>query len=132
MPLDPGQGGSGAKNVLGTTLEVCSLKPRTGFFRTGCCETGPEDGGVHTVCVQVDAAFLEYSKSVGNDLSTPAPHYGFAGLKPGDRWCLCAPRWKEALDAGKAPPVILTATHEATLEWATLDELLEHAVGASA
>jgi uncharacterized protein (DUF2237 family) len=131
MPDDP-QAGGGPKNVLGTALETCSLKPKTGFFRTGCCETGPEDHGVHTVCVQVDATFLELSKSMGNDLSTPAPQYGFAGLKPGDRWCLCAPRWKEALDAGKAPPVILTATHEATLAFVTLDDLLAHAVGASA
>ena len=130
MPDDPQSGGQ--RNVLGTFLETCSLKPRTGFFRSGCCETGPEDRGVHTVCVQVTAEFLAYSKSVGNDLSTPAPEYGFDGLKPGDRWCLCAPRWAEALKAGKAPPVILTATHEATLAYATLDDLVAHAVGPSA
>ena len=130
MPDDPRAGGQ--RNVLGTILETCSLKPRTGFFRTGCCETGPEDRGVHTVCVQVTADFLAFSKSVGNDLSTPAPEYGFDGLKPGDRWCLCAPRWAEALKAGKAPHVILTATHEATLAYATLDDLVAHAVGPSA
>ncbi len=125
--FDDAQGGAGPRNVLGGVLQTCSLEPRTGFFRTGCCETGPQDRGVHTVCVQVSAEFLAYSKSVGNDLSTPAPHYGFAGLKPGDRWCLCAPRWKEALDAGKAPAVILTATHEATLAFVSLDELVAHA-----
>src|SRR3954452_25150633 len=127
MP-DDFQAGPSQRNVLGGALETCSLKPRTGFFRTGCCETAPEDRGMHTVCVVMSAAFLEYSKSVGNDLSTPAPQYGFAGLKPGDRWCLCAPRWKEALLAGKAPQVVLTATHEATLQIVTLDQLVEHAV----
>lgn len=126
MPDDPRSGGQ--KNVLGGPLAVCSLKPRTGFYRTGCCETGPEDRGVHTVCVELTAEFLAYSKSMGNDLSTPAPQYGFEGLKPGDRWCLCAPRWKEALDAKRAPKVILTATHEDMLAYATLDELVDHAV----
>ena len=117
--------------MLGGPLATCSLRPRTGFFRTGCCETSPDDHGVHTVCVEMTAEFLAYSKSKGNDLSTPAPQYGFDGLQPGDRWCLCAPRWKEALDAGKAPRVILTATHENTLAYVTLDNLVEHAVSSS-
>ena len=116
------------RNVFGGVLQTCSLKPRTGFYRTGCCETGPDDRGMHTVCVEVTAAFLAFSKAAGNDLSTPWPDAGFAGLKPGDRWCLCAPRWKEALDAGSAPRVVLTATHEATLQLVTLDELVAHAV----
>ena len=103
------------KNVLGGDLAPCSTAPRTGFYRDGCCNTGPEDVGSHTVCVIATAEFLEFSKSRGNDLSTPVPDFGFPGLKPGDRWCLCAPRWKEALDAGVAPPVVLEATHEETL-----------------
>ena len=119
---------TGQRNVLGGPLQACSLKPRTGFFRTGCCETGPEDAGVHSVCVEMTEEFLSFSAEVGNDLSTPAPEYGFVGLKAGDRWCLCAPRWKEALDAGKAPRVLLTSTHEATLEFVSLDELVAHAV----
>lgn len=112
-----------ARNVLGTELEDCSNEPLTGFYRTGCCETGSDDIGVHTVCAVMTEDFLAFSKSVGNDLSTPAPHFGFAGLKPGDRWCLCASRWVEALEAGKAPRVILTATHAATLEFAAIDDL---------
>jgi len=92
-----------ARNVLGGELLPCSFDPVTGFFRNGCCETGPHDTGLHTVCAVMTAEFLAFSKQVGNDLSTPVPEYGFAGLKPGDRWCLCAPRWKEALDAGAAP-----------------------------
>jgi uncharacterized protein len=111
------------KNVLGGELQACSLNPRTGFYRDGCCNTGPEDVGVHTVCVEVTADFLAFSKARGNDLSTPVPMYRFPGLKPGDRWCLCAERWKEALIAGKAPAVILAATHEATLKYVTLEEL---------
>ncbi|MCX6047540.1 MAG: DUF2237 domain-containing protein [Chloroflexi bacterium] len=114
---------SKAKNVLGNELQSCSESPRTGFYRDGCCNTGPEDAGVHTVCVVTTAAFLEFSKARGNDLSTPMPMYGFPGLKPGDQWCLCAERWKEALQAGKAPSVILAATHEATLQYVTLEEL---------
>jgi uncharacterized protein (DUF2237 family) len=117
-----------AKNVLGEELESCSLAPVTGFFRNGCCETGPHDLGLHTVCAVMTAEFLAYSKSVGNDLSTPVPDYGFPGLKPGDRWCLCAPRWKEALDAGAAPQVVLAATHEETLAIVTLGVLKDHAV----
>ncbi len=127
MPLDD-TGSSRAKNVLGTALQTCSLDPRTGFTRSGCCETGPEDIGSHTVCAEVTAAFLAFSKSSGNDLSTPRPDYGFAGLKPGDRWCLCAPRWREALDAGCAPAVVLAATHEAALDYTNLESLKQHAV----
>ena len=94
-----------SRNVLGDRLDVCSLNPMTGFFRDGCCDTGREDFGSHTVCAVMTAAFLEFSKSRGNDLSTPIPEIGFHGLKPGDRWCLCAPRWREALEAGHAPRV---------------------------
>ncbi len=120
----------GGRNVLGGKLETCSLNPMTGFFRNGCCETGPGDLGVHVVCTQVTAEFLTFSKERGNDLSTPAPEYGFPGLTPGDRWCLCAARWKEALDAGVAPPVVLRATHMAVLEFVDLDDLKAHAVDA--
>ena len=117
----------GARNVLGGELEPCSGKPVTGFFRNGCCETGPDDLGLHTVCVVMSAEFLSYSKAVGNDLSTPQPAYHFPGLKPGDRWCLCAPRWKEALDAGMAPQVVLEATHEETLAIVPLGVLKDYA-----
>ena len=103
----------------------------TGFYRDGCCNTGPDDLGVHTVCALMTAEFLEFSRARGNDLSTPVPESGFPGLKPGDRWCLCAARWKEALDAGMAPRVVLTATHEATLEFVSLDELKKYAVDLS-
>ena len=120
----------GARNVLGGDLEPCSIDPVTGFFRNGCCETGPEDVGLHTVCAVMTADFLAFSKAVGNDLSTPQPAFGFAGLKPGDRWCLCAPRWKEALDAGFAPPVVLEATHEETLAITPLGVLKDYAVEA--
>jgi uncharacterized protein (DUF2237 family) len=120
---------SRARNVLGGPLRPCSLEPLTGFFRTGCCETGPEDHGLHTICVEVTEEFLAFSKERGNDLSTPMPEYGFTGLKPGDRWCLCAPRWKEAYDAGVAPPVILHATHEATLLVVSLEALRQYACG---
>jgi uncharacterized protein len=99
-----------AKNVLGGKLEVCSKQPMTGFFRDGCCNTGPEDVGSHTVCVVLTEEFLDFSKSVGNDLSTPNLQWGFPGLQTGNRWCLCAPRWQEALDAGFAPKVVLAAT----------------------
>jgi uncharacterized protein (DUF2237 family) len=118
----------GARNVLGTELMPCSLNPVTGFFRNGCCETGPDDLGLHTVCAVMTAEFLAWSKAAGNDLSTPLPQYGFKGLKPGDRWCLCAPRWKEALDAGMAPQVVLESTHEETLAIVTLGVLKDHAV----
>ncbi|MDX5393367.1 MAG: DUF2237 domain-containing protein [Pseudomonadota bacterium] len=116
-----------ARNVLGGELKPCSMDPVTGFFRNGCCETGPHDLGLHTVCAVMTAEFLAYSKAVGNDLSTPVPESAFPGLKPGDRWCLCAPRWKEALDAGCAPRVILEATHEETLAIVPLGVLKDHA-----
>lgn len=115
-------------NVLGTELEACSFDPLTGFYRDGCCNTGGEDLGVHTVCVLLTAEFLRFSKSAGNDLSTPRPEYGFAGLNPGDRWCLCASRWQEAFEAGAAPQVVLAATHRSTLEWVGLDDLRAHGV----
>jgi uncharacterized protein len=119
---------NGAKNVLGDRLEVCSLSPMTGFFRDGCCETSREDIASHTVCAVITAGFLEYSKSCGNDLSTPVPEFGFPGLKPGDRWCLCAPRWQEALQAGRAPRVVLRATHEGALSFCSLADLKRLAV----
>ena len=120
----------GARNVLGGPLASCSTSPMTGFYRNGCCETGPHDLGIHTVCAVMTAEFLDYSRSVGNDLSTPAPQFGFSGLRPGDRWCLCAPRWKEALDAGAAPRVVLEATHEETLAIVPLGVLKDYAVEA--
>ncbi len=117
-----------ARNVLGTELATCSMDPLTGFYRDGCCNTGGTDYGIHTVCVVMTAEFLEFSSSVGNDLSTPIPEYGFPGLKPGDRWCLCAQRWQEAFLAGKAPQVCLEATHMSTLEFVDLEDLQAHAV----
>ena len=114
------------KNILGTNLEVCSLNPITGFTRSGCCETGPEDLGQHTVCAEVTDEFLQFSKLQGNDLMTPRPEFNFTGLKPGDRWCLCASRWLEALEEGIAPPLILEATHEKALEIIDLAELKYH------
>lgn len=119
-----------ARNVLGGQLLACSYAPLTGFYRTGCCESGPEDLGRHLVCVRVTAEFLAFSKRVGNDLSTPRPEYRFAGLRPGDRWCLCALRWKEALEAGVAPPVVLEATNELTLRFIDLDTLKANASSA--
>ena len=119
-----------ARNVLGTELIPCSLDPVTGFFRNGCCETSHEDVGMHTVCAVMTAEFLAFSRSVGNDLSTPLPEAAFPGLQPGDRWCLCAPRWKEALDAGAAPQVVLESTHEETLAIVPLGILKDHAVEA--
>jgi uncharacterized protein (DUF2237 family) len=116
-----------ALNVLGTDLEPCSFEPLTGFHRDGCCNTGGEDVGVHTVCTLVTAEFLDFSKAAGNDLSTPHPEYGFPGLQPGDRWCLCAARWQEAFEAGMAPQVVLNATHRATIEWVSLSDLQAHA-----
>ncbi|WP_296597961.1 DUF2237 domain-containing protein [Phenylobacterium sp.] len=121
---------AGARNVLGGELTPCSFDPVTGFFRNGCCETGPHDVGMHTVCAVMTDEFLSYSRSVGNDLSTPRPDLGFAGLKAGDRWCLCAPRWKEALDAGAAPQVVLESTHEETLAIVPLGVLKDYAVEA--
>ena len=117
-----------ARNVLGGELEPCSLNPVTGFYRNGCCETGPEDVGQHTVCAVMTDTFLAFSMAAGNDLSTPRPEFDFPGLKPGDRWCVCAPRWKEAYDAGCAPPVLLESTHQYSLEFVSLDELRAHAV----
>jgi len=117
-------------NVLGGILQPCSVEPLTGFYRDACCNTGPEDRGVHTVCAIMTAPFLAFSKAHGNDLSTPMPQYGFAGLKPGDRWCLCAMRWKEAFEAGAAPRVVLAATHLSALEFCDLDALREHAIDA--
>ena len=119
---------AGARNVLGAELVPCSLDPVTGFFRNGCCETGPHDVGMHTVCAVMTAEFLAFSKAAGNDLSTPRPNLGFPGLQPGDRWCLCAPRWKEALDADAAPQVVLESTHEETLAIVPLGVLKDYAV----
>jgi hypothetical protein len=116
-----------ALNVLGEPLQACSFDPLTGFYRDGCCHTGPDDVGTHVVCARVTAEFLAFSHAVGNDLSTPRPEWRFAGLKPGDRWCLCVRRWKEALTAGVAPPVILEATHASTLQFVDLDTLRQHA-----
>jgi uncharacterized protein (DUF2237 family) len=116
-----------AKNVLGDDLEPCGLDPLTGFYRDGCCATGAEDIGLHVVCARMTADFLDFSRQAGNDLSTPQPDFGFPGVQPGDRWCLCASRWKEAYDAGIAPPVFLEATHAAALEWIELSELRQHA-----
>ena len=116
-----------ATNVLGTDLEECSRDPLTGYYRDGCCNTGPGDMGVHTVCAVVTDQLLEFSESDDNDLSTPNSDTGFAGLKERDSWCLCAPRWQEAFEAGAAPKVRLEATHIATLEWATLADLQAHA-----
>jgi uncharacterized protein len=115
----------GQLNVLGGPLLACSYAPLTGFFRTGCCETSPEDAGRHVVCVKVTREFLEFSRAAGNDLSTPRPEFRFAGLKSGDRWCLCAARWLEAYRAGAAPPVVLVATHRAALEIVPLELLRE-------
>ncbi len=130
MPLDSSGGGGRRQsfNVLGGTLETCSISPMTGFFRDGCCSTGAEDVGSHTVCVVMTASFLTFSKAHGNDLSTPMPAYGFAGLKPGDRWCLCAPRWQEAFEAGHAPKVVLGASHLGALAYCRLQDLRAHAV----
>jgi uncharacterized protein len=114
------------KNVLGTELEVCCTDPMTGYFRDGSCRTDASDRGSHVVCARVTAAFLEFSRAQGNDLSTPRPEFGFPGLKPGNCWCLCVTRWQEALLAGVAPPVRLQSTHEKALEVVTLHELKRH------
>jgi uncharacterized protein (DUF2237 family) len=128
MPLDASGGGRvPSRNVLGGRLAPCSTTPLTGFFRNGCCDTSPGDVGSHTVCVVVTAEFLAFSRSRGNDLSTPRPEFDFAGLRPGDRWCLCAPRWQEAFLAGRAPEVDLAATHEGALLYCELDDLRRHA-----
>ena len=117
-----------AKNVLGENLASCCTSPMTGFYRDGSCNTGGGDVGAHVVCAQMTEEFLTFTKSRGNDLSTPVPAYSFPGLKPGDRWCLCASRWKEALDAGVAPPVVLSATHATAVEYVDLSELKQNAL----
>jgi len=118
----------GAKNVLGTELQTCSTDPMTGFYRDGCCNTGGQDFGLHVVCTQVTDEFLAFSRERGNDLSTPNKMHGFPGLVDGNRWCLCAARWKEAYDAGVAPKVVLEATHISALEFASLEQLQAHAI----
>ncbi len=132
MLRDDSAGGDGRpnepRNVLGDRLDICSIAPMTGFFRDGCCNTSQEDMGSHTVCAVMTAEFLQFSKSSGNDLSTPRTELGFRGLKPGDRWCLCAPRWQEALEAGQAPRVVLRATHEGALIFCSLGDLKRFAV----
>ena len=133
MPLDQTGSPSGqpdrqpSRNVLGGTLQACSTAPLTGFFRDGCCNTGPQDRGSHTVCAIVTAEFLRFSQEQGNDLSTLRREYGFPGLKPGDQWCLCAPRWQEAFEAGCAPMVALEATHIGALDHCALEDLEGHA-----
>ncbi len=117
-----------ARNVLGTALQPCCHEPMTGFYRDGMCRTGPDDLGLHIVCARMTDGFLAFSKSRGNDLSTPQPELGFPGLRDGDGWCLCVTRWKEALEAGVAPPVVLEATHFGALEWVDLEDLQRHAV----
>lgn len=130
LPKDRPNPQTEARNVLGGKLEPCSRQPMTGFFRDGCCNTGPEDVGSHTVCCMMTEGFLEFSKNAGNDLSTPMLQYGFPGLQPGDRWCLCAPRWQEAFEAGQAPKIVLAASHAAALQFVRLEDLIEHAVDA--
>ena len=119
-------------NVLGERLKPCSFDPRTGFFRDGCCNTGPADRGQHTVCARMTEEFLAFSRARGNDLSTPHPEFGFEGLRPGDRWCLCVERWKEAWEAGVAPKVVLASTHASALDHVPLDALQAHALPARA
>lgn len=116
-----------AQNVLGSDLVPCSTTPLTGFYRDGCCNTGPDDHGLHLVCAVMTREFLDFSKNVGNDLSTPRPEFNFPGLQPGDRWCLCVQRWTQALAVGCAPRVVLESTHIHALEWANLDDLKAHA-----
>jgi hypothetical protein len=116
------------RNVLGGELKPCSIEPLTGYYRDGCCRSGPDDQGIHSVCSLMTAEFLEFSKAAGNDLSTPRPEWGFDGLKPGDRWCLCAARWREADDAGASPQVFLAATHVRTLDVVSIDRLRARAL----
>lgn len=120
------------RNVLGHPIEPCSQDPLTGFYRNGCCHTGPQDRGAHTVCARMTAEFLAFSKARGNDLSTPRPEWSFQGLKPGDQWCLCAARFREAADADCAPQVLLRSTHEETLSYVSLEVLTAHAADESA
>jgi len=134
MSIEPrgfGPGPRPSRNVFGEPLQACSMAPLTGFFRNGCCDTSDQDVGSHTVCAVMTDAFLEFSKASGNDLSTPRPQFGFAGLKAGDRWCLCAPRWQEAFEAGHAPRVVLRATHQGALDYCTLADLKRHAIDLS-
>ncbi len=126
--MKPDDTGGSQRNVLGGLLGACSERPMTGFFRDGCCNTSDEDVGSHTVCVVMTAEFLAFSKARGNDLSTPRPEMRFRGLQPGDRWCLCAARWREALQAGMAPRVVLNSTNEASLLIVGLDDLKRHAI----
>ena len=131
MSIEPRNFGPGrrpSRNVFGEPLQSCSAAPMTGFFRNGCCDTGPADFGSHTVCVVMTDEFLKFSKQRGNDLSTPMPEYGFPGLTAGDRWCLGAPRWQEAFEAERAPRVVLRATHEGALEFCSLADLRRFAV----
>lgn len=120
-----------ARNVLGGPLSACCFSPLTGYFRDGWCRTVEEDRGSHVICAKVTQEFLDFSRERGNDLETPVPEYRFAGLKPGDRWCLCALRWREALQAGVAPPVVLEATHERALDYLSINELAAHALEAA-
>lgn len=134
MSIEPrgfGPGPRPSRNVFGEPLQTCSTVPVTGFFRNGCCDTSDQDVGSHTVCAVMTHEFLEFSKSRGNDLSTPRLEFGFEGLKDGDRWCLCAPRWQEAFEAGKAPRVVLRATHQGALDYCTLADLKRHAIDLS-
>jgi uncharacterized protein (DUF2237 family) len=126
-PAGPGPAKEPDRNVLGMPLAACSRDPLTGFFRDGCCRTGPDDTGVHTVCALMTEDFLEFTVAAGNDLVTPRPEWGFPGLVAGDRWCLCAARWLEAARAGRAPPVVLEATHEKSLAIVPLELLRRHA-----
>jgi uncharacterized protein (DUF2237 family) len=129
MPFDPkAPGGNTARNVLGGPLGECGADPLTGFYRDGCCNSGRDDHGVHSVCALMTKEFLEFSLERGNDLSTPMPDFGFPGLKAGDRWCLCAARWREALKAGCPPRVVLNSTHERTLDYVSLEDLKKHAI----
>ena len=129
MSIEPkGFGPRPSRNVFGEPLQACSTAPVTGFFRNGCCDTSDQDVGSHTVCAVMTEDFLRFSKSRGNDLSTPLPDFGFPGLKAGDRWCLCAPRWQEAFEAGQAPRVVLRATHQGALDYCALDDLKRHAI----
>jgi uncharacterized protein (DUF2237 family) len=127
-PLTAARPSESGRSVFGRPLESCNERPKTGFFRDGCCNTSPEDRGAHVVCAQMTEEFLAFSRARGNDLSRPAPQAGFTGLRPGDRWCLCAERWKEALEAGCAPPVFLASTHERALDYVSFDQLKRYAL----
>jgi uncharacterized protein (DUF2237 family) len=120
-----------ARNILGSALVPCSYDPLTGFYRDGCCKTDAHDAGSHVICAKVTQEFLDFSVTVGNDLSTPRPEYRFAGLRAGDRWCLCARRWQQAFEAGVAPPVVLESTHERALDFVTLAQLQAYALTTS-